>query len=479
VLIAQTKRQGAEEGQAADAPKDANGMALAVVGEQQQRQPKKVVVGRRGADKRAIKDGHLALEDGEAPAAAALEGGGQLVAVGGHQQGKAKVKRQNKSKEELQDIDVLSKRYVLGNEIGKGTFGIVYECFKKSDESQTAYAVKYIDKVAQENDLIALETKMLQELDHPNVVKCLDVFDEKEYMCIVMEKWDGNDVVSRLIEHTERDDDLREEAVAHLVKQMLSSLVYLHAHGVIHRDVKMDNFLIDKRSLDDTASRLALSDFGCAKYLKLGERCEESVGTKVYKSPEFIMEDYCHKVDVWAVGVSMYGLLNGSLPFFDESAVLQSRPLMPKGLTKPCLALLKRLMMKNEARRPQAEEALLDPFLVDAAARNEAEAGARRDGLVHNTPDTEATACPPSDERLEGSEQQTPREESDRDEVFDNQLAVHEPNNPEGAKKGGKKIMKKKKKDPDTKAIKDSETGRDSKKAKEKAKKKEESVPVL
>mmetsp|Transcript_115002 Transcript_115002/g.330336 ORF Transcript_115002/g.330336 Transcript_115002/m.330336 type:complete len:1210 (-) Transcript_115002:275-3904(-) len=261
------------------------------------------------------------------------------------------------------ELNLLIRQYEIGAKLGEGTFGVVHDCWKRRDPKKQVYAVKYIDKAAQDLQMILSETAMLRKLDHPNIVKCLDVFDEPAFMCIVMEKWLGRDVVSRLIEVTEKGDELSEQAVANLVRQMLASLQYVHSKEIVHRDVKMDNYLLDKPDLQDCTARVALADFGCAAYLKLGARSDESVGTKVYKSPEFIMENYDHKVDVWAVGISMYALLAGSLPFETERAILQVTPAYPSGLSRSCLDLLKRLLKKNDARRVSAAEGMQHTFL--------------------------------------------------------------------------------------------------------------------
>lgn len=308
------------------------------------------------------------------PAGAAVAGGGKPPQAPGRKDehdahakpqnnNQAKKGRQHESSVNVKDYDLVEKKYEIGSKLGEGTFGVVHDCWRRDDPKKVVHAVKYIDKMAQDKEAILLETSMMRELDHPTIVRCLDVFDEPFFMCIVMEKWTGRDVVSRLIEYTEASKELAEPFVANLVRQMLESLVYIHQKGIIHRDVKMDNYLLDRPMIDDVTVKVALADFGCAAYLELGKRMTEGVGTKVYKAPEFIMEDYDHKVDVWAVGVSQYALLAGTLPFETERAILQTRPSFPEDLGSECLDLLKSLLRKNDARRPSAMEAMEHPFV--------------------------------------------------------------------------------------------------------------------
>lgn len=266
------------------------------------------------------------------------------------------------------DPGKLTDFYEVGNKLGEGTFGVVRFCWRRCDPHKKNLAVKYIDKAVQDQDTITKETSIMRTCNHVNVVRCIAVFDEPFFTCIVMDHWGGRDVVTQLIEYIENGKELSEDCVANLVLQMLRPLAYLHQEGIIHRDVKMDNYLLDIPEINDLNAQVALSDFGCATRLILGKRMTESVGTKVYKAPEFIMEDYAHKVDVWAVGVSAYALLAGTLPFETERGILHLRPSYPEGLSANCLGLMKALLMKNENRRLSAREAIEHNFFSEKAS---------------------------------------------------------------------------------------------------------------
>lgn len=381
-----TKRQGPPMPHMSDGSSDMSAPLLGspTPGDTPSRQvetPKDAVVGKAPAPKAAPKPAERSQPDQQkpvagdkrpAPGGASSHRGGRPPgapdARKGEQQNKpapagGKKGKQNDTTVQAKDYDLVEKKYEIGAKLGEGTFGVVHDCWRRNDPKKVVHAVKYIDKMAQDKDMILLETNMMRQLDHPTIVRCLDVFDEPFFMCIVMEKWTGRDVVSRLIEYTEAGKDLAEPFVANLVRQMLASLVYIHSKGIIHRDVKMDNYLLDRPVIDDVTVKVALADFGCAAYLEPGKRMTEGVGTKVYKAPEFIMEDYDHKVDVWAVGVSQYALLAGTLPFETERAILHTRPAFPEDLSPNCTDLLKTLLRKNDARRPTAEEAMEHPFV--------------------------------------------------------------------------------------------------------------------
>merc|ERR1719387_1489491 len=111
------------------------------------------------------------------------------------------------------------------------------------------------------------------------------------------------------------------ESTVLVSKQMLAALSYLHSNSIIHRDVKGDNYLMDRLDIVDPKCRIILTDFGTAVPLKEKERLREGVGTKIFWSPEFYDGNYAHKVDIWAMGVVVYGLLDGRFPFRDEADV--------------------------------------------------------------------------------------------------------------------------------------------------------------
>lgn len=260
----------------------------------------------------------------------------------------------------------LLDEYQVGEVLGDGAFGVVYACTKRDDKSQ--FAVKMVDKVETPVNLIKKEADMLQRMDHPNVVKFHKVIYEKCFVCIVMDLYRGGDVVDGMQLHHKTKGKLQAGSIVHVARQMVEAINYLHSNTVVHRDVKGDNFLMDRKDLADQKCHIALSDFGTAKPLKSGERMHDDCGTKLFWAPEFYGRDYGFKVDIWAIGVIMYGLLDGRFPFKDESDVRKKQISLPKTSSSEASALILKMLEKDEAKRVSAAEALRYEWIAAGAA---------------------------------------------------------------------------------------------------------------
>merc|ERR1712137_1479364 len=109
--------------------------------------------------------------------------------------------------------------------------------------------------------------------------------------------------------------------IQNLSKQMFQGVAWLHHNNVIHRDLKGDNYLQDRKDLANSKCRVFLSDFGTVRDIAPGERLKSKCGTKTYWSPEFYSLNYGLKADVWALGVVIYGMVTGRFPFKGEDDV--------------------------------------------------------------------------------------------------------------------------------------------------------------
>jgi calcium-dependent protein kinase len=148
-------------------------------------------------------------------------------------------------------------------------------------------AVKMINKeIHATNDLSEFNFDFILGLDHPHIVKILDIFDEDIYLFIIEEYCEGGDLTSFLM----RNRVLNEDLTRSIIRQVLTTLNYLHSKGITHRDVKLENILINK-SLTDVC------------------------GTPYYIAPEVLKGNYNEKCDIWSTGVIAYLLLCGKPPF--------------------------------------------------------------------------------------------------------------------------------------------------------------------
>jgi len=154
------------------------------------------------------------------------------------------------------------------------------------------------------------EIYIMCQLDHPNVIRLEEVYETSSSLYLVMELCVGGDLFQCLDESN--SSGYSEEECARIVKQMLKAVQYIHSKGIIHRDLKLENFLF---SSIGTSSELKLIDFGLSKHFKVGEMHYEAVGTPYTIAPELFTRKYDERSDVWSVGVLLYILLSGEAPF--------------------------------------------------------------------------------------------------------------------------------------------------------------------
>eukprot|EP00592_Proboscia_alata_P026969 CAMPEP_0194444248 /NCGR_PEP_ID=MMETSP0176-20130528/127161_1 /TAXON_ID=216777 /ORGANISM="Proboscia alata, Strain PI-D3" /LENGTH=1036 /DNA_ID=CAMNT_0039270601 /DNA_START=128 /DNA_END=3238 /DNA_ORIENTATION=+ len=199
-----------------------------------------------------------------------------------------------------------------GRVLGSGISGLVRLATHKA--TGVKYAVKCLDLglVDTEESLRQLreEIFIMCQLDHPNIVRLEEVYESHSEIYLVQELCMGGELFDRLDDQP--DYHYTEESCARLVKQMLCSVRYIHSKGIIHRDLKLENFLFSSHAED---SELKMIDFGLSKHFSSGEVQNESVGTPYTVAPEVIRRSYDERCDLWSIGVITYLLLSGDPPF--------------------------------------------------------------------------------------------------------------------------------------------------------------------
>jgi len=265
----------------------------------------------------------------------------------------------------------LLDKYILGSQLGQGAFGIVYSC--KDTETNIDYAVKMVDQVETAVADIQQEVRMLQELKHPSIVEIHDVYYEKVFVCMVLQLC-PSDLMAGMKLHWKSRGMLNAATVARIAKMMVESINWIHSKWVIHRDIKGDNFLMDRRQIEHPACRIFLSDFGTVIYSRPFQRLNLKCGTRTYWAPEFWNLNYTFPVDIWAVGVIIAGLFTAKFPFKGERECKCKKVECPKA--EEGEGLIIKMLNREEGKRLTARAALKQPFLasVKTAAADKSEA---------------------------------------------------------------------------------------------------------
>ena len=204
-------------------------------------------------------------------------------------------------------------------ELGTGAFSRVI--LATSNEG-TKVAVKCISKngeLKQEDiDSLHEEVAVLRSVDHPNIVKLYDFFDEKRYYYMAIELMEGGELFERIVKKT----FYNEMDARGLVRILLDALAYLHHRGIVHRDLKPENLLLDG-NMD-----IKLTDFGLSALVKPGVLLKVPCGTPAYSAPELISRQPYDgtRADVWSLGVLLFVMLSAALPFNndDEDEVVRA-----------------------------------------------------------------------------------------------------------------------------------------------------------
>jgi calcium-dependent protein kinase len=198
-----------------------------------------------------------------------------------------------------------------GEVLGYGIGGIVRLVTHKKTGTQFAVKRLCLAEISEEGlKQICEEVRILMELDHPNIVKLDGVYQTEEEIYLVQELCHGGDLFDRL--DAQPEEHYSEAQCARLIKQILCAVRYIHSKGIVHRDLKLENFLFDHEGPD---AELKMIDFGLSKHFNLGEIHHEPVGTRYTVAPEVLRGSYDEKVDIWAIGVITYLLLSGDAPF--------------------------------------------------------------------------------------------------------------------------------------------------------------------
>jgi calcium-dependent protein kinase len=262
--------------------------------------------------------------------------------------------------------------YRLGKLIGTGTYGEVRMCFHR--ESGAKRAVKIIRKDLMTNEGLRAnldkEISILRSLDHPNVVRIFEFFEEVKRLYIVMEFCKGGELFAEIVKRKY----LTEIHAAHIMHQLFTTLDYLHGRGIVHRDLKPENILLEERH---DVMNIKIIDFGAATIFD-EKPINGIVGTMFYIAPDVFQGNYDFMCDIWSCGVILYILLAGYPPFDGKSdqeiiARIKSYEYSTSqepwsNISQDAKDLLSKLLCHNK-KRVSSRQALAEPWIINLVKR--------------------------------------------------------------------------------------------------------------
>jgi serine/threonine protein kinase len=194
--------------------------------------------------------------------------------------------------------------------LGSGYNGVVRKAVSTGSSKKQQFAVKafkFANVPQDKRPQLEAEVEIFLSMDHPHVTRLFDVYESVDYLHLVMECMEGGELFDRITAKKK----FQENDAAEAVFQMLLALNYIHSHGIVHRDIKLENFLYDFKDSD----HLKLIDFGFSKVWDPNVKMRVSCGTLSYVAPEVLKQSYTSKCDLWSLGVITFILLAGYMPF--------------------------------------------------------------------------------------------------------------------------------------------------------------------
>ena len=272
--------------------------------------------------------------------------------------------------------------------LGKGSFGEVYLTSKQG--SKLKYATKRIDKKFAANPrakkYLDNEINILKEIDHPNIIKLYEVRETTQYYYLVMEFCNGGGLSDCLEEYKKKNrKPFPEEVVQYLMKQIIGAMNYLHGRHILHRDIKLDNILVNFDNEDDRKkknmlkAKVKLIDFGFARHLDPSQLAYSTLGSPINMDPGILrklnkMENsrdygYDEKADIWSLGTICYEMLIGKCTFDAGSMkelvykVERGNYFLPTSLSKEAVSFLNGMLQYDSKKRLSSKQLMNHAFL--------------------------------------------------------------------------------------------------------------------
>ena len=283
--------------------------------------------------------------------------------------------------------DVRLKYHINPHELGHGHYGVVRKCMHR--ETKEWLAIKSIRKSkVGKVEVLRREIDILKEVDHPNIIKLIEIHEDDKYLHLITELCTGGELFDRIIAKTQSaEGHFSEKDAAHLIGCILDAIRYCHDEKqIVHRDLKPENFLFKTK---DEESPVKIIDFGLSRHDDTVNHgiMKTKVGTPYYVAPEVLRREYTKSCDIWSIGVITYILLCGYPPFYGDSdnqifdSVRTGRFDFPSpdwdNISNAAKDFICCLLRKDPSLRLTASEALAHKWIVTSTCKNNKFAAAR------------------------------------------------------------------------------------------------------
>ncbi|EPZ34621.1 Pkinase-domain-containing protein [Rozella allomycis CSF55] len=270
----------------------------------------------------------------------------------------------NKQSREQPKPEVVGN-YRLDKIVGKGTYGTVHAAYRLDNNEKVAIKVINKSSISAEKHVtrIQREIRFLKLLHHPHIIAVLDVIENEHKIFIVMEYAQKGELFDYIVANKR----LKDKEARFFFRQIISAVDYCHRNSIIHRDLKPENLLLDENK------NIKIIDFGFCNTFRLNGQLDTFCGSPFYASPEMVLgKRYLGpEVDVWSLGVILYALLCGVLPFEDENVKILYKKIAtasyytPEYLSAESKNLIARMLVADPSKRATLDEIKKHVWMMD------------------------------------------------------------------------------------------------------------------
>ena len=260
-------------------------------------------------------------------------------------------KKRSSSLNELQTNQVTFGDYIIKETIGKGTFSKVKLGLNKITGEKVAIKILDKSKILEKEDLdrVIREMSILSKMDHENVIKVFQIYEDSKNFLIIMEYCEGGELFNYIV----KKGRLSEKEASFFFYQIINGIEYIFSKGIAHRDLKPENLLLNKNNV------IKIIDFGLSNFFDGEHNLVTPCGSPCYASPEMVSgSDYNgFYIDIWATGIILFAMTCGYLPFEDPDndklfeLILKAKLEFPSHLSETCKDLIKKILVTDPHKR--------------------------------------------------------------------------------------------------------------------------------